>query len=105
MTYYQNMVFEPIEVITHHTPDEMHILKFRWKNKLYKVDALNNKWVIPNSEMFDTHFSVVCFEPMIIAELRLSHKDLKWELIQWDKLPKGFGPKDVRQAIDYRYIK
>jgi hypothetical protein len=104
MTYYQNMVFESIEVITHHTPEDMKILKFKWKNKVYKVSALRSKWTAPNAEMFDTHFVVICLEAKIVAELRYSHSDFKWELIQWAALPKGYTMADVDTVCDYKSV-
>jgi len=87
MAYYQKRVFESIEVITHHTYDDMKILKFKWHNRVYKVSKLNSKWVVPSVDDFiDTHFSVICNEANMVAELKYYHKDFKWELIQWDSL-------------------
>jgi len=86
MSYKQNLVFEPVEVITYHTLVEMIILKFKWKNKVYKVSKLNSRWTVPGKDFWFTHFTVICSQDNIIAELLYNHKDFKWELIQWDKL-------------------
>ncbi len=86
MTYYQNITFENIEVIAHFKELELNIVKFRWKNTVYKVDKIPNKWKVKDGEDMKTHFSVICEKEAVIAELCYHHKDFKWELIQWDNL-------------------
>jgi hypothetical protein len=83
-TYYQNEVFEPVEVIVHYNNLNANILKFKWNNKVYKVSAMPNKWTIPNGESKITHYTVICKDSDIIAELSFDHADMKWTLIQWD---------------------
>jgi len=86
MTYYQNITFEKIEVIAYFKELEIQIMKFRWKNTVYKVSKIPNQWKIKDGEDSKTHFSVICEKENIIAELCYHHKDFKWELIQWDNL-------------------
>lgn len=86
MTYYQNLTFENIEVIVHFKDLEPKILRFLWKNTTYKVSKIPNKWKIKDGEDTKTHFSVLCEDANIIAELCYHHNDFKWELIQWDNL-------------------
>lgn len=86
MTYYQNTVFENIEVIAYFKDLNVNIVKFKWKNTVYKVDRMPNKWKIQDGEDLQTHFSVICEAQQVIAELCYHHKDFKWELIQWDNL-------------------
>ena len=86
MSYKPNLVFEPIEIITYHALEEMIILKYKWKNRVYRISRQNSKWIEPTKDFFTTHFTIICNHDMIIAELCYYHKELKWELIQWDRL-------------------
>lgn len=86
MTYYQNIIFENIEVIAYFHDLDINIIKFRWNNTPYKVTKMANKWKVKDGEDDKTHFSVYCEESGIVAELCYHHKDFKWELIQYDNL-------------------
>lgn len=86
MTYTQNLVFQNIEVIAHFKELDIIIIKFRWNNTVYKVTKTPNKWKIKDGEDSKTHFSVICENEGIIAELCYHHKDFKWELVQYDSL-------------------
>ena len=86
MTYYQNMVFQKIEVIAHFKDMEINLVRFKWNNTVYNVNKIANKWKIQDGEDLKTHFSVICEKESIIAELCYHHNDFKWELIQYDNL-------------------
>ena len=86
MTYYQNLVLEPVEVIAHFDPPGVIIIRFKWKGKVYKVNDMPNVWKVKNGDDVKTHYTVICRENDMIAELSFSHKDLKWELVQYDSL-------------------
>jgi hypothetical protein len=85
-TYYQNEVFEPVEVIVHFNYLEVKILRFKWNNQVYRVSKMPNQWTLPNGDDKTTHFTVICEENDLIAELSFSHKDMKWILVQYDML-------------------
>lgn len=86
MTYIQNQVFEAVDVIAHFHDLKVDILKFKWKNQVYKVDYITNSWKIPNGDGLLTHYLVICKEKEVICELSLNHTDMKWQLIQYDTL-------------------
>ena len=50
MTYIQNQVFQPVEVIAHFHDLKVDILKFKWNHQVYKVDYITNSWKIPNGD-------------------------------------------------------
>ncbi|MFI5145131.1 MAG: hypothetical protein ACHQJ4_05995 [Ignavibacteria bacterium] len=86
MMYTQNEVFEPVEVIAHFHNLKIEILRFKWKNDIFKVNEILNIWKIPYGESFNTHFIAVCKDSDMICELSFNHTDMKWELIQYDSL-------------------
>ena len=87
MTYVQNQVYKPIEVISHFGNTRVNILRFKWDSRSYKVDRIANSWRIPdNEEGFKSHFTVICEEAGIICEIAYYHKSMKWEIVQYDNL-------------------
>jgi hypothetical protein len=86
MYYEQKKAMEPVEVIAHFHNLEINIIKFKWNNKVYKVDQITNKWKIPDGIGVRTHFIVICKESEIICELSFNPADMKWEIIQYDAL-------------------
>ena len=84
--YTQNEVFEPVEVVAHFHNLKIDILRFKWKNDIFKVNEILNIWKIPYGESFNTHFIEVCKDSDMICELSFNHTDMKWELIQYDTL-------------------
>ena len=86
-TYSQEQVFKPIEVIAHFHNMKVNIRRFKWEDRVYKVDHVANVWRIPdNEEGFISHYSVVCHDAGIICELSFFHKSMKWEIVQYDTL-------------------
>lgn len=83
-----NQVFEPVEAIVHFNNRKINILRFKWKDGVYKVTEMLQSWDIPAGDNFSTHFVVICGEQDMMCELSVSIKDRKWkwELIQWDTL-------------------
>lgn len=82
--YTQNQVFEPVEVIAYFHELKIEIVKFKWNNKVYKVNQMMNTWKIPDGDGFSSHFVVLCKENELLCELSFNHTDLKWELVQYD---------------------
>ena len=83
-----NKVFEPVEAIVHFNNKKVRILRFKWKNDVYKVTEMLQSWDIPSGDNFSTHYVVICEDKNIMCELSLNFKDRKWncELVQWDTL-------------------
>lgn len=81
-----NQVFEQIEVITHFHNLEMEIIKFKWRDSVYNVSAVNSRWKIPWHNSIKYHFSVICTKQNVICELSYFPPDFLWELIQYDNL-------------------
>lgn len=87
MTHTQEQIFKPIEVIVHFHNAKVNILKFKWDNRVYKVNRIANTWRIPdNEEGFKTHYTVICEDAGIICEICYFHKCMKWEIVQYDNL-------------------
>ena len=87
MTYTQQQIFKPIEVISYFHNAKVDILKFKWDNRVYKVNRIANTWRIPdNEEGFKSHYTVICEDAGIICELSYFHKSMKWEIVQYDTL-------------------
>jgi hypothetical protein len=83
-----NQVFEPVEVIVHFNNKKISIIRFKWKEKVYKVTEMLQSWDIPSGDNFSTHFVVICGRNELLCELAMNFTDKKWrwELIQWDLL-------------------
>ncbi|MBS1552487.1 MAG: hypothetical protein JST15_10530 [Bacteroidetes bacterium] len=83
-----NKVFEPVEAIVHFNNKKVRILRFKWKNDVYKVTEMLQSWDIPSGDNFSTHYVVICEDKNIMCELSLNFTDRKWncELVQWDTL-------------------
>lgn len=86
MYYEQKQAMEPVEVIAHFHNLQIDLLKFKWKGRTYKVDRVPNKWKINDSKDIISHFIVVCTESELLCELSFNHSDMKWEMVQWERL-------------------
>jgi hypothetical protein len=86
MYYEQKKALEPVDVIVHFHNLEIEIIKFKWNNRVYKVDQITNKWKIPNGTGFKIHFIAICKDDEMICELSFNPTDMKWEIIQYDVL-------------------
>ena len=86
MYYEQKKALEPVDVIVHFHNLEIEIVKFKWNNRVYKVDQVTNKWKIPNGTGFKIHFIAICKDDEMICELSFNPADMKWEIIQYDVL-------------------
>jgi len=86
MYYEQKKALEPVDVIVHFHNLEIEIVKFKWNNRVYKVDQITNKWKIPNGTGFKIHFIAICKDDEMICELSFNPIDMKWEIIQYDVL-------------------
>ena len=86
MYYEQKKALEPVDVIVHFHNLEIEIVKFKWNNRVYKVDQSTNKWKIPNGTGFKIHFIAICKDDEMICELSFNPTDMKWEIIQYDVL-------------------
>lgn len=86
MYYEQKKALEPVDVIVHFHNLEIEIVKFKWNNRVYKVDQITNKWKIPNGTGFKIHFIAICKDDEMICELSFNPMDMKWEIIQYDVL-------------------
>jgi len=77
------MVFEdirePVEVITLFRNGIMQPLKFRWNNRVYKIDRVHGKWVSDEGLNKFFHYSVSAGSPDCF-ELCFSSGKLSWEL-------------------------
>ena len=81
-----NQVFEAVEVIAHFNNLKIQILKFKWKDSVYKVTEMLQSWKIPEGHGFVTHYIVTCQENDLLCELSFSNIDMKWELVRYDNL-------------------
>ncbi|RPI16518.1 MAG: hypothetical protein EHM58_11770 [Ignavibacteriae bacterium] len=86
MYYEQKQAMESVEVIAHFHNLQIDIIKFKWKNKTYKVDHVANKWKINDGKDIVSHFIAICKDSELLCELSFNHSDMKWEIIQWDNL-------------------
>ena len=77
MTYED--VFQPIEVITLFQHGKIQPIKFRWNERVYKVEKVNGGWVSDEGINRMYHFSVMSQGPDCF-ELTYDSRSLKWEL-------------------------
>ncbi len=82
----ETQISQQIEVITHFHNLKLEIIKFKWKNTIYKVSQLISKWRVISGESFEYHFTVICRDQGVICELSFNLNDFKWELVQLDNL-------------------
>ena len=74
-------ISEPIEVIAHMTGMKMVVLRFKWRNTVFNVSKMVNKWKVPSGVHMSTHYIVECPRQGVSCELAFNHTDLKWELV------------------------
>ena len=82
----ETQIFETIEVIAHFHNMKVEILRFKWKNNIYNVSALNSRWKIPAGNGYIFHYTVYCKKQNVICELAYNMDDFKWELVQLENL-------------------
>lgn len=51
----ETQISQQIEVITHFHNLKLEIIKFKWKNTIYKVSQLISKWRVISGESFEYH--------------------------------------------------
>lgn len=77
------MVFEdirePVGVITIFENGYMQPLKFRWKNRVYKIERVHGKWVSHEGYTKFFHYSVSTGSPDCF-ELCFDADKMAWEL-------------------------
>ncbi len=76
-------ISEPIEVIAHMHHMKMIVLRFKWKETVYYVSKMVNKWQVPAGESKITHYIVECPRQNVSAEIAFDHLNLKWEIVTY----------------------
>lgn len=82
----ETQVSQPIEVIAYFHNLKIEIIKFKWKNSIYKVTQVVSKWKILSGNSYEYHFTVICKEQGVLCELSFNLNDFKWELVQLENL-------------------
>ncbi len=82
----ETQISESIEVITYFHNLKLEIIKFKWKNTIYKVTELISKWRVSSGDNYEYHYTVICKEQGVICELAFDLNDFKWKIIQLDNL-------------------
>ena len=72
-------VYEPIDVISVFQHGKMRPVKFKWNERVYKVDKINGGWVSDEGSNRYYHFSVAAGGPDCF-ELCFDLRNLSWEL-------------------------
>jgi len=70
---------DPIEVITLFRDGSLKPLKFRWKDRVYKISRVNGGWLSDEGSTRFHHFSVMSEGPDVY-ELSYNTDSLHWEL-------------------------
>lgn len=82
----ETQVSQPVEVIAYFHNLKIEIIKFKWKNSIYKVTQVVSKWKILSGNSYEYHFTVICKEQGVLCELSFNLNDFKWELVQLENL-------------------
>jgi hypothetical protein len=77
---------DPVEVIVHFSKRKLSIIRFKWKNTIYKVSEDVSMFNERAGDMIFSHYVVKCKDQKMICQLKFCQNDLKWELIQWDRI-------------------
>ncbi|HEY3296269.1 MAG TPA: hypothetical protein VGL38_12645 [bacterium] len=56
-------IFESVEVIALFRSGKLSPLKFRWRDKVYRVDRVNGNWSVEEGTVRFHHFAVMCEGP------------------------------------------
>ena len=72
-------IFEPIEVITHFNHGKLIPLKFKWNDRVYKINKVNGYWISDEGINRYYHFSVSINGPDFF-ELTFDMRGMTWEL-------------------------
>lgn len=82
----ETQISESIEVITYFHTLKLEIIKFKWKNTVYKVSEIVSKWKVLSGDSVEYHYTVICKEQGVICELSFNVNDFKWQLVQLENL-------------------
>lgn len=82
----ETQVSQPVEVIAYFHNLKIEIIKFKWRNTIYKVTQVVSKWKILSGNSYEYHFTVICKEQGVLCELSFNLSDFKWELVQLENL-------------------
>ena len=72
-------IFEPIQVISFFQNGQLHPLRFKWKNRVYKIIRVNSSWSSQLGTGKRYHFSVISDTPDCF-ELIFDSSTFFWEL-------------------------
>ncbi len=70
---------DPIEVITLFRSGKIQPLKFRWKERVYRVERVNGEWLSEEGQTRFHHFSVMTSGPDVY-EMTMNTASRVWML-------------------------
>jgi hypothetical protein len=71
---------EPISVLAAFSGGRIDPLRFRWKERSYRVEAINGRWIDRQNEAYCLHYSVQVGEETYY--LHFSSREIQWWLDQ-----------------------
>lgn len=77
MTYEE--IGDPVDVIVYFRDGRMQPIKFRWKERIYRVERVNGEWASDEGQTRFYHFSVMTTGPDVY-ELTYNSQSRLWEL-------------------------
>jgi hypothetical protein len=72
-------ISEAIEVIALFRAGRLSPIKFRWRDKVYRVNRINGNWMVEEGAVRFHHFAVMCDGPDVY-DLAYNSRSFNWKL-------------------------
>jgi hypothetical protein len=72
-------IFEPVEVIALFRSGKLSPIRFRWRERVYRVKSVNGNWFVEEGTVRFHHFAVQCGGPDVY-DLAYNSRAHDWKL-------------------------